>query len=99
MAKLLTKKTFLKKLEGKGIRINRRTLWLYQQAGVFMPVQEIKYGQKSLPLFTEEQVDELRDIVIERYRTRKTKDKRVFVNGVPKRLQTYKRQKSLNLDE
>lgn len=99
MAKLLTKKTFLKKLETKGIKLGPMTLWWYQQRGIFIPTQEIKYGQRSLPLFTEEQVDELYNIIIERFKTRQTKDKRIFINGVPKRLQTYRKQKSLPKDK
>lgn len=89
MAKYITKKTFLELLAKKGIRMTYMTLWAYQRDGIFSPSYEIKYGGKSLPFYLEEDVDKLRQIVIQRFKTRKTKDKRIFINGVPKSLASY----------
>lgn len=91
MAEFITGKTLLERLKAKGIRITRMTLWSYSKKGLFKPRRYLKYGEASYPLYAEEDVDILKELIIERFKRRDTKCKSIFINGVPKSLQTYKR--------
>lgn len=85
MATYLTQQSLLKKLGEKGIKFSRQSLNDYERKGLFAPDRTIAYGKVVHPLYVENDVNRLYNLIVRRYKSRKTKHKGIFLNGAPER--------------
>jgi DNA-binding transcriptional MerR regulator len=85
MATYLTQQSLLKKLGERGIKFSRQSLHSYQRKGLFAPDRTIAYGRVIHPLYTENDVNRLYNLITRRYRSKKARYKGMFLNGIPDR--------------
>ncbi len=85
MATYITQQTLLKRLNEKGIKISRQSLFNYVKRGVFTPTRTIQYGTNSFPLYEENDVNKLYNLIVRRYKSKKIRHKGIFLNELPDR--------------